>query len=366
MSITFPHVKNVIFTAIFMALLVTPSGLFAQTVSGTLTVATQPVSDVGTSWATLNGYASHPGTKITLWFEWGDTSSFGKVAQSKVLWGEGSSRMPIEGITSGTRYYYRAVAISGGDTRYGDTLSFVAGINAVEAGKENITAVTERPENLFDTSATFRGFATGENGTTDRWFEYGETASLGNRTLISTITNGYGTFSFPVTDLRANTIYFYRAAARGANNQTVYGVTVGFRTGTTPGSMGVYLGEGSTFSNNGSNTGSGQMATVVTSTKKTPTATATAKKSTVATIKKTDTTNCATTTALVGSVSAAAQGSGSAGLAAQSASSGGVGSLIVWLGVMAVILGIFAGVTHMMTVREEMRRKEANERMIVT
>lgn len=132
MNTTFPKTKNIILSALFVAWVFVPNVLFAQTtpVSGSLVVRTQPVSNIGTSWATLNGYASNPGTKVTLWFEWGETSSFGKVTQSKVRWSEQTASMPVEGLTSGTRYYYHAVAISGGETVYGDTLSFVVGANS--------------------------------------------------------------------------------------------------------------------------------------------------------------------------------------------------------------------------------------------
>ena len=355
MNTPFSRTKNIVFSALFAAWIFVPSVLFAQTapVSGSLVVRTQPISNIGTSWATLNGYASNPGTKVTLWFEWGETSSFGKVTQSKVRWGEQTASMPVEGLTSGTRYYYHAVAISAGETVYGDTLSFVVGANVTQKGKENITAVTERPENIFDTAATLRGFATGEDGTIERWFEYGETASFGKKTPVSTITNGYGKFEYPVTGLRANTVYFYRAVARGTNDQTVYGVTVGFRTGNAPGAMGVYLGEGTTVPStvsSGSKTVYKQTATVASGTKK-PIST---------TNKKTDAVDCATTTTTTASIDDT-----ESGLGASVSSNGVSGSILLILAFIVAVLGAIAAAMHVMALREEARRKETNERMII-
>ncbi len=77
--------------------------------------------------ATLNGYANYPGKNVRVWFEWGDTPSFGQGAtESQLFTGERSvGHGPVVFPARNKRYYYRMVAESSGLLVNGETLSFI-------------------------------------------------------------------------------------------------------------------------------------------------------------------------------------------------------------------------------------------------
>jgi phosphodiesterase/alkaline phosphatase D-like protein len=70
---------------------------------------------------------------------------------------------------------------------------------------------------------------------TTYWFEYGETASLGNKTTVQQIGSGFSPLSSPgyISGLRASTTYYYRLSANN-NLGTVNGATYTFGTNNNP------------------------------------------------------------------------------------------------------------------------------------
>ncbi|MFA5777920.1 MAG: hypothetical protein WC870_00290 [Candidatus Paceibacterota bacterium] len=70
---------------------------------------------------------------------------------------------------------------------------------------------------------------------TTYWFEYGETASLGNKTILQDIGSGFSLVSTPayIMGLKANTTYYFRLSAKN-RFATVNGATYTLTTNYTP------------------------------------------------------------------------------------------------------------------------------------
>lgn len=90
-----------------------------------LIVRTYPASGVNAKGATLNGYAAYPGKVVRVWFEWGDSPSFGQATGAQSFNGEKSVAQAAWTPARGKKYYYRAVAESSGLLVYGETSTFI-------------------------------------------------------------------------------------------------------------------------------------------------------------------------------------------------------------------------------------------------
>ena len=91
------------------------------------------------------------------------------------------------------------------------------------------TVTTNVPSYVGNTSATMRAILTDDGGQSCKvWFEWGLTASYGNRTANQTKTNG-DSFSETITNLTPVTIYHYRAVANNTDG-TILGNDTGFIT----------------------------------------------------------------------------------------------------------------------------------------
>src|ERR1035437_1957092 len=77
-------------------------------------------------------------------------------------------------------------------------------------------------------NVTFNGSVTPNGNTTTVWFEWGTTPSLGTETARQTFSSD-SNFSQFVTNLTANTTYYYRAMAQNSVG-TATGDTVSFTT----------------------------------------------------------------------------------------------------------------------------------------
>ncbi len=90
-------------------------------------VSSNPATDVGDSFATLNGTVNANGSETTAYFEWGATTSYGNTTSSQSV-GSGTTDINIfanlTGLSPDTTYHYRAVATNAGGTSYGNDMSF--------------------------------------------------------------------------------------------------------------------------------------------------------------------------------------------------------------------------------------------------
>ncbi len=201
-------------------------------------VTTRTANGVGSSFAVLNGYVNPNGnTNVTRWFEYGTNSwSF---TSSTVKLGQGVNASnfneTVTGLTSGTTYYYRAVAQTNNNGQiYGNTQSFYT--NGSNIGQRPFVT-TNTATGVSQSSATLNGYVNPYNTTnTIRWFEYGTSQSLGNRT--NTINHGSTSANIndTVSGLLDNTTYYYRAVSSNSYG-TTNGSILSFTTGNSRGSI---------------------------------------------------------------------------------------------------------------------------------
>lgn len=154
--------KSLVSLALFASLV--PGAAIADAVSA----VTHPASDITETGARLNGYALNPQAQITTWFEWGTTPSFGNQTNSRMYWGEHTSKAVLSNLEPGTRYYFRAVMVGGAETRYGETLSFTtAGTRATSAstGSSNTASAVGASTGTGSTSGNTTSQTTVSNTT---------------------------------------------------------------------------------------------------------------------------------------------------------------------------------------------------------
>ncbi len=198
------------------------------------TVTTYSADTVSSNFAVLNGYVNPNGTSnTTRWFEYGTNS--GSLTQSTTKLGQGYNASnfseTVSGLTSGTTYYYRAVAQNNASGQvYGNIQSFYT--SGYNAGQRPFVT-TNNSTNVSQDSATLNGYVNPYNSSnTTRWFEYGTNQNLGSKT--NTINHGAtsATISDTITGLLSNTTYYYRAVANNSYGNT-NGSILSFKTGGT-------------------------------------------------------------------------------------------------------------------------------------
>jgi len=206
-------------------------------------VTTYAPTNTSSNWAILNGYVNPNGTSnTTRWFEWG-TQQY-SLNNSTTKLGQGSSASnfseTVSSLSPNTYYYYRAVAQNSSGTVYGGIQSFyTTGDYYNPPGNNQQPFVsTSNATNVSNYSATLNCYVNPYNtyGTT-RWFEWGTTQSLGNRTVTLSHGSTAGNASETVTGLSNNTTYYFRCVA-----QNQYGINYGTILSLYTGSGGNYGG----------------------------------------------------------------------------------------------------------------------------
>jgi outer membrane protein assembly factor BamB len=91
-------------------------------------VTTNAASNVGSSSATLNGAVDPHGLSTTVYFQYGTTTSYGSTTASQTKTGNTYQNVSanITGLTAGTTYHFRIVAINSAGTRHGADKTFAA------------------------------------------------------------------------------------------------------------------------------------------------------------------------------------------------------------------------------------------------
>ncbi len=213
---------------------------------GNINITTNGATNVGTSYATLNGFVSSNGTiSVNAWFEWGTSSSFGNQT-NQINYGmtSGTSyNYYLSGLMQNTTYYYRAVAQGNdGQIAYGNSMSFTTTNDYsgctynCYSGQPMVT--TYSATTTSTTSAILNGFVDPNGSSATRWFEWGNSYSYLYTSTNKTYQGSYASnFSESIYNLVPNTIYYYRAAAQGSNGVIIYGNTLTF---TTSYSGGIY------------------------------------------------------------------------------------------------------------------------------
>ena len=188
-------------------------------------VTTTAATGISCTGATLNGSVNPNGLATTYNFEWGTTVAYGNTTPT-VSAGFGSTAVnvnaTISGLTGGTTYHFRIVAVNSDGSSNGNDMTFVPCTAIVTTTAASAIAMT---------TATAGGNVTSDGGAavTARGVCWGTTAnpvSTGNHTVDGA---GLGVFTSSLTGLIANTTYHIRAYATNATG-TSYGSDLTFTT----------------------------------------------------------------------------------------------------------------------------------------
>jgi hypothetical protein len=206
-------------------------GSFNTSGGGSLSVSTGAVSGVSTNTATIVGYLDSMGSyrNSYIWFEWGPTKSYGQTTQMQTTYSPGMFNYTLRGLTAGTSYHFRALAVP------------VAAGGVTATGADSVFTTTYAPAmqvstgtagNIAASSATLNGVLTsiGSSGSVYVWFEYGGDNTFGSSTPQQTLSYP-GNFSAVVNGLVPGRTYYFRAATF-SNGNNVYGSSSVFRTGS--------------------------------------------------------------------------------------------------------------------------------------
>lgn len=201
------------------------------------TVTTGAATGVSSSAATLNGVVNANGSSTYVTFEYGLDTGYGRsrYADSNPVDGVTPTAVsvPIEELLPNTTYHYRAVAVNGNGTAYGDDMTLTTLPAAVP------TATTDAASNVTLSGATLNGTVNAQGERVNVSFEYGIDTGYG-----TTVTAAPGlvegaldtAVSAAVTGLLPNTPYHYRVVARYGGG-TVYGADRAFTTGPSVASV---------------------------------------------------------------------------------------------------------------------------------
>ena len=174
------------------------------------TVRTDPATNVTDTQATLNGYLSDLGSAstVTLWFDWGETASYGHSVLVQSMTAPGPYEYTQPGLAPGQQYHFRARAVGEGTGTGGD--------ETFTTGAYEPAVRTDPATNVTDTSATFNGYLSdlGSADTVTMYFDWGETASYGHSVLVQSMT-APGPYEYTMPGLTPGQQYHFRARAVG-------------------------------------------------------------------------------------------------------------------------------------------------------
>ncbi|MFA6006577.1 MAG: hypothetical protein WC764_02510 [Candidatus Paceibacterota bacterium] len=194
------------------------------------TAFTNQPTNITQTGASFTGTVSPtPAGSYTNWFEYGTTPSFGQSTFQQSGNGAGFSGS-VFSLTSNTTYFVRANVRSNdfacnNQIIIGNTVQFQT---QPVIQQSSLVATTNSATGATQNSAMLNGSANGTNVTNvTRWFEYGTTFALGQSTSQQF---GQGSYSDSVFNLQPNTTYYFRAAGRSNETNTVYGSILTFQT----------------------------------------------------------------------------------------------------------------------------------------
>jgi hypothetical protein len=195
-------------------------------------VATSSATLVSQNEATLNALVNPSGLDTSLTFDYGYSTNYGLSASYGNV-GSGNSTLslakPIEGLTCGSVYHYRAKITSSAGFDYGNNVSFST--SACPAP----SVITNVVSNLTSTRATFNATVNPNGVSTTLDFQYGESTNYGFIAIYGGV--GDGTVlklgSQTVEALKCGNSYFYRARA-SSDNGISYGANLLFTTAECP------------------------------------------------------------------------------------------------------------------------------------
>lgn len=173
---------------------------------------TQPVSNLSSTGATLNGIINPNGLSTTVTFEYGTSTSYDSTvtARQSPVSGIGISNVcaDIKGLTIGKIYHFRVIAENSHWTVYGCDNEFEYGYPP--------SVKTSKVTNSKSTGVTFNGIVNPRGISTTVTFEYGITTSYDNivSAFQSPVTgNSFTDVSADINGLKPCTTYHFRVKA---------------------------------------------------------------------------------------------------------------------------------------------------------
>jgi hypothetical protein len=190
---------------------------------GSPIITTNSASNITSSQATLNGFVDPYGSSTSYWFQWGTNPSLLSNTTNSVSIGtaSGNRSETISSLSPSTTYYFRIAAQNTYGMSYGSILSFTTpAIGQNSGGGPGVT--TSLATSVTQTGAKLNGVLTVTTSlSTQVWFEWGGTLSLGNQTGIQNLSGTQGnSFEANISGLAPDTIYYFKAVAKDSNGTT--------------------------------------------------------------------------------------------------------------------------------------------------
>lgn len=191
--------------------------------------------------AVLNGWINPNTNNVSteIWFEYGVTPALGLPIKKGYVnpgFSDQSVSHLLTGLLPQTVYYYRLVAQNGYGSAAGTVLSFVtAGTGGGGGVLPNLPSTITWPASAIGGNSALLNSSLNPGGAlSTAWFEWGETAALGHKTVPQAVGAGTASLSFAYAfaGLEANRTYYFRSAVENAYG-TAYGATLSFNTGVS-------------------------------------------------------------------------------------------------------------------------------------
>jgi phosphodiesterase/alkaline phosphatase D-like protein len=186
--------------------------------AGSPLVTTQAATSIGSTSAVLNGTINPEGQQTDYAFQWGPTSALGHETTPTSAGSASSTAAvsaPLAGLTPGTKYHFRAIAITSTGAVIVGAESTLATHGTAPPPSTPPTATTRPATQVAQTSMTLNGIVDPKGHATTYYFEYGTTTNFGFET--SPVGAGAGTGGFAVavqvSGLASNTTYHFRLVA---------------------------------------------------------------------------------------------------------------------------------------------------------
>jgi len=199
--------------------------------------------------ATLSGSVNPNNSNTNVWFEYGTSYAlnYGQVGYQSVGSGNYNTNVTsyLSNLQPNTTYYFRIVAQNSYGTTYGGVVSFntqygpynnyyqpYQQYNYYQPQINSAPIVyTNSASSIGSTYATLNGSVNPQSYSTNVWFEYGPTQSLGYTAGYQTLgmNNYLSNATAYLSNLSPNTNYYFRIAAQNAYG-TNYGSMLSFNT----------------------------------------------------------------------------------------------------------------------------------------
>ncbi len=194
-------------------------------------VTTGTALDVTDTSATLRGTFDNMGSAqaVNVSFQWGTApGSYSNETPPATMGTTAPFQATLNGLASGTTYYFRAKAVGSG-TAYGGEMTFIAGQPGLSSSTPSVS--TGNALNVTGTGGILVGGIDSMGNLTsfDVNFEWGTTPGSYSSQTTSTTMGTTGAFQVGLTGLSPGTTYYFRA--RGTNGTTTaYGTEARFTT----------------------------------------------------------------------------------------------------------------------------------------